>query len=178
MRRRAGSRVRFPRRTRTPGCVAALAIVALVCVACGSGTTPSSDPASAAPSSTTRPRVTVPTTTLDPGQVVGAPSTPTTVPHERGTRPISPVVDNGQQIIITAGGFSPHQLFADVADPVTWTNLSGKTQQLVFTVLPVKSPPIPAGAQFVWHPSTAITIAYHSTTGLQGVLTLQPNGNG
>ena len=152
---------------------AALAVVALICVACGSGPNSTSEPSS---SSSSQPRATVATT--DPGRVVGAPSTPTTVPHERGTRPISPVVDNGQQVIITATGIVPHQLFADEADPVTWTNLSGTTQQLIFTVIPVKSPPIPAGAQFVWQPANAITIAYHTTSGLQGVLTVQPNGNG
>jgi hypothetical protein len=115
------------------------------------------------------------TSTLDPGRVVAAPSTPTTVPHERGVRPIDPAVDNGQQILITRTAFVPAQLFADVTKPVVWTNLSGKTQTVVFDVIAVHSPPIPAGAQFVWHPSTTLDLAYHSASGLRGALILQPH---
>jgi hypothetical protein len=90
------------------------------------------------------------------------------------------VVDNGQQILITSTGFAPHQLFADVADTVTWTNLSGRGQQLVFVNFPYSSPLIPPGAQFVWRPSTTVNIAYRSTglPGQMGILTLQPNGDG
>jgi hypothetical protein len=112
---------------------------------------------------------------LDQGDVVPAPSSSTTVPHERGVRPIDPTVDNGQQILITGSGFVPAQLFADVTEPVVWTNLSGVTQRITFDVFPVVSPPIPPGAQFVWQPSTTLDIGYHSAAGKRGALILQPH---
>jgi hypothetical protein len=118
--------------------------------------------------------------TLDPGRIVlPTPGVTTTVPTERGgTRPIDPVVDAGQQILITSGGFVPHQLFANVTLPVVWTNLTGSSQQIVFDYLPSHLPVIPPRARLVWRPSTAVEIAYRSTSGFQGVLTLQPGGLG
>lgn len=136
----------------------------------GSSTSTSSAASPAAPAADA-----VPTTTLDRGHVVAAPSTSTTVPHERGVRPINPTVDNGQQILITRSAFVPAQLFADVTKPVVWTNLSGTTQRVVFDVIAVHSPPIPPGAQFVWRPSTTLDLGYHSATGVRGALILQPH---
>lgn len=109
--------------------------------------------------------------------IVPAPDGTTTVPTERGTRPIDPIVDAGQQILITSHGLVPQHIFSLVTEKVTWTNLSGTVQNIVFDYVPVRSPAIPPGAQYVWTPSTAIEIAYRTTSGMKGVLTLQEPGN-
>lgn len=181
---RTGPPISRRRRGRLVAVVAGLMTVAAACSAAPSSTpsasntarTTESPPASDSASPSTGGAVT--STTLDAGRVVAAPSTPTTVPHERGVRPINPTVDNGQQILITSSGFVPAQLFADVTKPVVWTNLSGTTQQVIFDVFPVHSPPIPPGAQFIWQPSTTVDIGYHSASGTKGALILQAHQPG
>ncbi len=110
---------------------------------------------------------------------VGAPSPTTTVPTERGaSRPIDPSNDAGQEVVIAKGGYLlPEWLVAEVNLPITWTNLSGVPQQVVFDDAPVRSPVIAPGATFTWtSPGYAISLTYHTAAGRHARLTLQnPN---
>jgi hypothetical protein len=110
----------------------------------------------------------------------GAPDPTTTVPVERGTRPISPSNDAGQEVIIAKGGFLiPEWLVADFALPITWTNLSGVPQQIIFDDAPVHSAVLPPGGTFTWtSPGYAISLTYHTANGHHARLTLQnPNSS-
>jgi hypothetical protein len=109
---------------------------------------------------------------------VGDPDTTTSVPTERGTRPISPLNDAGQEVIIDESSYAlPYWLVADVTLPITWTNLSGKPQQIVFDDAPVRSPVLAPGATFTWKsPGYAINFTYHIVNGHNARITLQsPN---
>ena len=112
---------------------------------------------------------------MDPGHVVSpVAGTSTTVPREVPGRPINPVVDSGQQIVITSQGFEPARLYANDHVPVEWTNLSGAPQRVSFVAFPIRSAVIPVGGQFVWTPSgAALTIAYRSASGFHAILALQ-----
>lgn len=112
---------------------------------------------------------------MDPGHVVPPiAGSSTTTPREVPARPINPVVDAGQQIVITSHGFDPARLYADDSTPVVWTNLSGVPQRVDFVAFPVHSAVIPAGGQFVWTPDGAgLSIAYRSASGFHGILSLQ-----
>jgi len=111
---------------------------------------------------------------IDPGHVVlPTASNPTPSAQEVPGKTIDPVLAAGQTVVITAGGFVPHRLFADLTVPVTWINDSGAPQQVVFDDGSVHSGVIPPGAWFVWKGTYGIGIGYHSATGQQGVLTLQ-----
>ena len=108
----------------------------------------------------------------------GAPSPTTTVPVERGRRPINPANDAGQQVIIAKGGYLlPAWLVAEVTLPITWTNLSGAPQQIVFDDAPMHSPVIGPGGTFTWKsPGYPISLTYHIINGHGARLTLQnPN---
>ncbi len=96
------------------------------------------------------------------------------VPTEIGTTPIAPNIDDGQQIIISAGGLLPARLFSDPKIPVTWTNLTDQTEQVIFEYLPVTSPPIPPGGSFSWTSPSSQSIAYRTASGLHGVDTVNP----
>jgi hypothetical protein len=96
------------------------------------------------------------------------------VPTEIGTTPIAPDIDDGQQIIISAAGCLPARLFSTPKVPVTWTNLTDQTQQVIFDYLPVKSPPIAPGGSFSWTSQSSQSIAYHTSSGLHGVDTVNP----
>lgn len=109
---------------------------------------------------------------------VGAPDPTTSVPTERGTRHIDASNDAGQAVIIAEGGYLlPEWLIAEVTLPITWTNLSGVPQQVVFDDAPVRSPVIPPGGTFSWtSPGYAISLTYHTVHGHHAQLTLQnPN---
>jgi hypothetical protein len=54
------------------------------------------------------------------------------IPDE-GTKPIQPIEDVGEQIIITPKAIEPHLLFCQVKYRLTFTNLTSVTQQLTFT---------------------------------------------
>jgi hypothetical protein len=113
---------------------------------------------------------------MDPGHVVApVAGASTTVPREVPGRPvINPVVDAGQQIIITPHGFDPALLNAEDTIPVVWTNLSGAPQQISFVAFPIKSAVIPVGGQFIWTPDGApFSIAYRSQSGFHAVVSLQ-----
>jgi hypothetical protein len=105
----------------------------------------------------------------------GAPDPTTTVPVERVGRPINTANDAGQAVIIAKGGYLlPEWLVAEVNLPITWTNLSGVPQQIVFDDAPVHSAIIPSGGTFVWKsPGYAISLTYHTAHGHHAQLTLQ-----
>jgi hypothetical protein len=108
----------------------------------------------------------------------GAPDPTTSVPTERGTRPIDATNDAGQEVIIAKGGYLlPEWLVAEVTLPITWTNLSGVPQQIVFDDTPVHSAILAPGATFTWKsPGFAISLRYHTVNGHHAQLTLQnPN---
>jgi len=164
------------------GLVLALSVVAVMVTACG---------ATAASVITTTTSASTSTTTVPPpvgGFVapevkfgtaqVGQPDPTTTVPVERGTRHINVANDAGQEVIIAQGGYLvPEWLLAEVTLPVTWTNLSGEPQQIVFDDAPVHSAVLAPGATFTWKsPGFAIGLTYHTAHGHHARLTLQnPN---
>lgn len=159
-----------------------LGVLALVASACGSsGHAPS---ATRATTTTTVPvhRVggfVAPEVKYGTGQA-GPPVSTTSVPTERagGTRSIDPTNDAGQEAIIAKGGYLlPAWLVADVSLPITWTNLSGRSQQIVFDDAPVRSRVIPPGGTFTWtSPGYAVSLTYHTAGGHEAKLTLQnPN---
>jgi len=170
--------------TRVPARPWATALSVLVLVAaCGSTAprTTNTTTTGSAPSTTVRGQTSgtflVPEVNYGTGQE-GAPSPTTTVPVERGTRAINPSNDAGQEVIIAKGGYLlPAWLVADVALPITWTNLSGSPQQVVFDDAPMHSPVIPTGGTFTWKsPGYAISLIYHTVNGHGARLTLQnPN---
>jgi len=105
----------------------------------------------------------------------GLPDPTTSVPTERETRPINPENDAGQEVIIAKGGYLlPEWLVAEVQYPITWTNLSGVPQQIVFDDAPESSQIIPPGGTFSWtSPGFAISLRYHTANGHHAQLTLQ-----
>src|SRR5580692_9894589 len=110
----------------------------------------------------------------------GTPDPTTSVPTERGSRPIDATNDAGQEVIIAKGGYLlPEWLVAEVTYPITWTNLSGVPQQVVFDDAPVHSAILAPGATFTWKsPGYAISLRYHTVNGHHAQLTLQnPNDN-
>ncbi len=111
----------------------------------------------------------------------GAPNPGTTIPTERGSRPISATNDAGQQIIIAEHGeLVPELLIADAFLPITWTNLSGQPQQVVFDSGGVVSKIIPYEGTFVWtSPGYAVSFRYHVVGGSDAEIQLQnPNTPG
>jgi hypothetical protein len=165
-------------RTGRGGVMAGVAALVLVAAGCGSnsahaaGTTTSSTSttsAAAALAGCTVPKVTFGTGTA------GAPDPTTSVPTDTGTAPINPTNDAGQEVIIAKGGYLlPEWLVAEVAYPITWTNLSGVPQQIVFNDAPVCSAMIPPGGTFSWKsPGFAISLRYHTAHGHPAQLTLQ-----
>lgn len=103
---------------------------------------------------------------------VGAPDPTTTVPTEVNGAPVPPTLGAGQNVIITAHGFEPQTLEANVTAPVVWTNESGAPQRIVFVGVPVDSGTIPPGGTFTWSTKDALTLAYHSTEGWVGKLAM------
>lgn len=145
------------------GVLAAVAAAALLS-ACSSN--PSS---TAAPTTSTTKPATVGEVAYGSG-VVGQPVPSTSVPTERGTRKINCANDAGQEVIIAQGGYlCPQWLDAEVELPITWTNLSGAPQEIVFDDAPIHTDPIPPGGTFTWHsPPYAVGIQYHTAAGGQG----------
>ena len=62
------------------------------------------------------------------------------VPTDSGKPDSSDSDGDGQQIIISVGGFLPKRLYATPSDPVVWTNLTNQPQQVVFDHFAVHSP--------------------------------------
>jgi hypothetical protein len=106
---------------------------------------------------------------------MGASDPSTSVPTERGNRSIDPSNDAGQEVIIAKGGYLlPEWLVAEVTLPITWTNLSGTPQQIIFDDAPEHSAVIPPGGTYTWKsPGFAIDLTYHTANGHHARLTLQ-----
>ncbi len=85
-------------------------------------------------------------------------------------------IGDGQQIIITVGGFLPKRLYATPSVLVVWTNLTDQPQQVVFDHFAVSSPEIPPGGTFTWSSQDSESISYHSVSGMHAVLVLNPPG--
>jgi hypothetical protein len=159
-----------------------LGSLALVMTACGSPTAHAGVDTTNAATTTTAGATPVggfvtPEVKYGTGQV-GAPDPTTSVPTDRGTDPINPAQDAGQAVIIAKGGYLlPEWLIAEETLPITWTNLSGVPQQVIFDTAPVHSQIIPAGGTFTWmSPHFAINLTYHTAHGHHAQLTLQnPN---
>jgi hypothetical protein len=105
----------------------------------------------------------------------GLPDPTTSVPTDTGSEPINPSNDAGQEVIIDKAGYLlPEWLVAEVQYPITWTNLSGRPQQIIFDDAPVRSQMIPPGGTFTWtSPGFAISLRYHLANGHHAQLTLQ-----
>ena len=165
---------------RPAGVLAAL-LTAVVLASCGSTHDPSAQGASTsspagAPSSTTKTTSSPPdgpASAYPRGHLVAAPETPTTIPMETSKVPITQYIGAGQQIIIKASGFWPNTLYANYKVPITWTNLSGRPQKVVFDHIPVSSPTIPPGWKFVWKSPFGGSYTYSSASGLHALVILQ-----
>jgi hypothetical protein len=148
----------------------------------GSGTTtttsPSTSTSSTTPSTTTS---SIPVTgpslaTIAASQTVTVGGKKVAVPTDSG-RPIPATgIGDGQQIIISVGGFLPPRLYASPSVPVVWTNLTDQPQQVVFDHLAVRSPVIAPGGTFSWTSQDSESISYHSVSGMHAVLVLNPPG--
>jgi plastocyanin len=95
-----------------------------------------------------------------------------------GGQPISSVIDEGQQIIISAAGFMPARLYSSPGQAIVWTNLTNESQKITFDAFSVKSPAIPPGGTWSWTTNDSESIAYHSASGLKAVVTVNPAGLG
>jgi hypothetical protein len=104
---------------------------------------------------------------------VGPPDPTTTVPTERGN-PIPAGFAAGQNIIITAHGFYPQTLEANISAPVVWTNLSGHPVRIIFDNFAVDSGKIPAGGTFSWTAANVVALEYRSSSGFSGTLDMNP----
>jgi hypothetical protein len=102
-----------------------------------------------------------PTTHLLPTTPGGQPGPVVTEPTEEGgSRPISEFDDFGEQILIEPGSFYPHILVADIKVPLTWTNLTTASQQVVFLDSPIRSGSIPPGGKWSYTPENSVGIHY------------------
>jgi plastocyanin len=97
------------------------------------------------------------------------------VPTDQG-KAISQVIDEGQQIIISASGFLPAKLYASPSEAIVWTNLTNQPQQVVFDHFSVKSPVIAPGATWKWTTVSSESITYHSISGMHALVIVNPPG--
>jgi hypothetical protein len=116
----------------------------------------------------------VPTTHLQPVSPGGKQGPEVTVPTEGGVRPISPVVDSGQQILVLAGQVNPRILIANSKQNVTWTNLTTSAQTVTFEQQQVSSGAIRPGGKWSYFPATGASIHYQTSTGAQGTIDFNP----
>jgi hypothetical protein len=93
------------------------------------------------------------------------------VPTENGA-PISPLVGTGDQIVLTAKGFMPYQLFADLNAKIVFTNLTSKPVRITFEHSTVKSPLLEPGDTFSYSSSTLYSFVYRSSTGFHGTVAI------
>jgi hypothetical protein len=89
------------------------------------------------------------------------------IPDE-GTRPVEPIEDVGEQVIITPKRIEPHLLFCDVKTRLTFTNLTSVPQQLTFVNDGSwRSPKIAPGGTWQYTPTFGILYYFVTNTGLQ-----------
>jgi hypothetical protein len=89
--------------------------------------------------------------------------------------PVNKYIDSGQQVLIYPGAFWPQLLYATYNVPITWTNLSGRPERVIFSGIPVSSPVIPEGGQWVWASRTAGALIYKAPSGFRASLVLAPS---
>ncbi len=157
----------------------------------GSGTTTpaTSSPSTASPTSSSQTTTSLPTTSsipvTGPSLATIAASTTVTVDGKKVAVPTDSGrsipsccqnIGDGQQIIITVGGFLPKRLYASPSVRVVWTNLTDQPQQVVFDHFAVRSPVIAPGGTFSWSSQDSESISYHSVSGMHAVLVLNPPG--
>jgi hypothetical protein len=178
-------------RFRTTGRLLALGLAVgspLALGACGSGQSASGTTRSttstfatggtSTTSTTTKVRLTGPSlATIEGSKTVEVGGKVVVVPTDHGA-PIDPQIDDGQQIVISAGGFLPARLYSTPGMAIVWTNLTEQPQQITFDALAVTSPVIFPGGTFRYStPGVGSeSIAYHSDTGLAAVVTILPAG--
>jgi hypothetical protein len=97
------------------------------------------------------------------------------VPTDSGV-PISTSDADGQQIIISVGGFLPQRLYSTPSEQIVWTNLTNQPEQVIFDHFPVTSPVIPPGGTFSWKSAASESISYHSVGGMRAVVVINPPG--
>ncbi|MGD0084192.1 MAG: hypothetical protein ABSD78_13475 [Acidimicrobiales bacterium] len=89
------------------------------------------------------------------------------VPDE-GTRPVQPIEDVGEQILITPKRIEPHLLFCQVGFRLTFTNLTSVPQQLTFANDGGwRSPVIAPGGTWHYTPNNGISYYIVTNTKLQ-----------
>jgi hypothetical protein len=85
-------------------------------------------------------------------------------------------VADGQDVIISVGGFLPLRLYSTPSESIVWTNLTDQSQQVIFDHFPVTSPAIPPGGTFSWKSAASESISYHSASGMHAVVVINPPG--
>ena len=73
-----------------------------------------------------------------------------------------PNYDMGYTVLVTAGGFLPKWLVSGCCHPITWKNETGATLTVDFDYVGGGSGPIAPGDSWVFTPTHAESIAYHS----------------
>jgi hypothetical protein len=138
--------------------LASACIVAVTCAACSSA---------GGTGTTTRPSATRPSTTISYVTVNGK---RLQVPTERPGRPISPVSDVGQQIVILNGHLYPKTLYAFRNKPIVWTNLTDRSIRVLFSHFPLSrgSGVIAPGGSFSYTVHNNTVINYSLTSGAFG----------
>ena len=91
------------------------------------------------------------------------------VPTEAQGVPVSPSVGSGQQVVLTSSGFLPRTLYAQLHQPIVWTNLTPKTVTLTLGHVGVPPQTLPPGGTFQWVP-TVLDFGYRSSTGHFGLV--------
>jgi hypothetical protein len=138
-----------------------LAAFGLCLAACG-GSSPKAAPHPATTTTTTAPQITSSTITLG--------GTEYPVPTEGGSRPIPSGNATGQQVILTAKGFLPRELFAPSHKPVVFTNLTDHTVTLTFEVTSQGPPATLAPGQSTSFVPRATQFTYQSSTHYGGIV--------
>jgi hypothetical protein len=171
--------------------MAALAVLtAVLLAACGSGSPKSASSSSSPSSSTTASSQASGTTTattavsgatgpsistIDSAKSVTVGGKSVTVPIDDG-KPVLPGVDDGQQIVISAGGILPSKLYANPSQAIVWTNLTDQSQQVKFDYFSVTSPVIPPGGTWSWSTQDSESIAFRTVSGMKAVVIVNPPG--
>jgi len=149
---------------RTAGALGTLALgLGLVLAGC-STTTGASTSSTTTPSSTAL----ITTTTIHyVPQYVSVGGRSVLLPTEEHHNPITSYSGFGQNIILTAKGFSPSKLYAANTAPIVFTNLMDTAQEVVFYHFPnvANSGLIPPGGSYSLHYSAAIALVYGNRSG-------------
>lgn len=139
-------------------------------------TTTQTTPSTAASTTTSSIPVTGPSlATIAASKTVKIDGKTVKVPTDSGVSINNDVAD-GQDIIISVGGFLPLKLYSTPSESIVWTNLTDQPQQVIFDHFPVTSPVIPPGGTFSWKSAASESISYHSASGMHAVVVINPPG--